>query len=252
MPGWASRALRWLLLLALVAGAGAAGVDRAVHQYRNLPHSWLSGGVAAAPWAILLIAVWLWFGMIRQVLNRRTRRAPEPELEPEPMPPTIMDESIVPGFPPRYDETVPLPRPAPPLELEAPPVPETFQPAEPEYAPEPEAAEPDEPEDEPAEPEAPRMVAMASLPTDVRLVGPRNLADTHPDGIKLPDTDPDGIPTIRPAAEPADDATDEAGDDRAEDPDAGEDDPWAEAYIKPGESPPPFGQFRSSPTPPRD
>src|SRR3954453_14309329 len=30
---WWSRALRWLLLLALVAGAGAAGVERAVKGY---------------------------------------------------------------------------------------------------------------------------------------------------------------------------------------------------------------------------
>jgi hypothetical protein len=43
--GWFTRALRWLLLLILIAGAGAAGVDRAVKGYDSLSHTWLKGGV---------------------------------------------------------------------------------------------------------------------------------------------------------------------------------------------------------------
>jgi hypothetical protein len=119
-------------------------------------------------------------------------------------------------------------------------------------------------QDEPA----PRLVARTSLPTDVRLVGgPRpkpGLTDTQPDGIKLPDTKPDGIPMVGTADEDDEDAY---ADERAEDPDAGNE------ARHPGQgvtgprgggrrheaghaeedldATPPFGQFRSSPTPPR-
>ncbi len=116
---------------------------------------------------------------------------------------------------------------------------------------------PDESDDTPVEPvepveeERPRLIARTSLPTDVRLVGGPSyrpkLADTNPDGIKLPDTQPDGIPVVD--GDPPDDEDDTYGDERAEDPDAGDDPHWPE---KDADAPPPFGQFRSSPTPPRD
>jgi hypothetical protein len=93
---------------------------------------------------------------------------------------------------------------------------------------------------QPAEEEPrPRYVARTSLPTDVRLVGPKSrtpLADTQPDGIRLPDTKPDGIPIVTAAADEEHDAY---ADERAEDPDAGM------------ESTPPSSKFRSGPTPPR-
>jgi hypothetical protein len=116
-------------------------------------------------------------------------------------------------------------------------------------------------EDEPA----PRLVARTSLPTDVRLVGPRpsrDLADTQPDGIKLPDTKPDGIPMVGMA----DEDDDAYADERPEDPDAGDETGQPGQWVagsrgggrheaEPAEddldTTPPFGQFRSSPTPPR-
>jgi hypothetical protein len=134
---------------------------------------------------------------------------------------------------------------------------------------------PVDPEQE--EPPPPRWVARASLPTDVRLVGPPQagpgLGDTQPDGIRLRDTDPDGIPMPGVAdGTPAGEEDDAYADDRAEDPDAGDvaDDhrPWnapqGEGPSSPGsggdagapgeedvESTPPSSKFRSSPTPPR-
>jgi hypothetical protein len=175
---WWSRALRWLLLLALVAGAGAAGVERAVRGYDRLPHAWVSGGVAVAPWVILLLAFWLWVSMIKQA--RRAR----PE---EPPPELPADTDIIPGL---ADEPRPLPPP----------------PALPELA--------------PVREEEPEPVARTLLPTDVALVGTPN--DTQPDGVKMPDTRPDGIPVFE---------------------DAEDDEENAE---------PPSGTVRSSPTPPRD
>jgi hypothetical protein len=115
--GWFSRALRWLLLVVLIAGAGAASVQRAVKGYAALPDTWVNVGVAVAPWAILIIAVWLWVAMIKQMLSLRTRRARpgggEAALEPggpavEPVPATVVDKSIVPGL----GDTRSLPRPA--------------------------------------------------------------------------------------------------------------------------------------------
>ncbi len=124
---WWSRAVRWLLLLLLVAGAGAAGVERAVNGYRALPHRWVSGGVAAAPWLILLIAVWLWTAVIKQVLRTRRARPASPaggvpcsapgetaDKTADGTVPTVMDGDIVPGFSrgESFPDARPLPRPA--------------------------------------------------------------------------------------------------------------------------------------------
>ncbi|MEV5708243.1 DUF2637 domain-containing protein [Actinoallomurus sp. NPDC052274] len=117
-PWWA-RAVRWLLLLALIVGAGAAGVERAVRGYGGLSHAWLSGGVAAAPWVILAVAVWLWLSMIKQLVRTR-RRDPAAPAAPEPSPDTPDDDrAFIPGLSDEaYAETRPLPRPAPPRALE--------------------------------------------------------------------------------------------------------------------------------------
>jgi hypothetical protein len=244
---WASRAVRWLLLLALVTGAGAAGVQRAVKGYGALPHAWVSGGVAAAPWAILAIAVWLWLAIIKQALSLRTR--PErPTRTPDPVPATIIDKTIVPGLAdPEPEDTRPLPRPGAMRELEpvrtAEPDPERISapavadhgepdntvapaahpdPTEPEPEPMVEAPMNDTPVEPAKDEPAPRLVARSSLPTDVRLVGgPRrkpDLSDTQPDGIRLPDTQPDGIPIVSTA----EDDDDTYAEERAEYPDAGE------------------------------
>jgi hypothetical protein len=278
---WISRALRWLLLLLLVGGAGTAGVWHAIRGYGRLSHAWVSGGVAAAPWAILVIAVWLWLAMIKQALGLRPRRdrsasAPEPTA-------AIVDQAIVPGFAdPEPQETRELVRATHVRELEAvrttepepmpagvsmdwlDPAPSTapLEPMEwqPAPAPTPTGARvepevvPDTPvviEEEPEDVEPVPFTAPTSLPTDVMLVGgPRpkpDLSDTQPDGIKLPDTRPDGIKQVERTGVEDDEADEADADERAEDPDAGETERDEDAEMTP-----PFGQFRSSPTPPRD
>jgi Protein of unknown function (DUF2637) len=122
--GWFSRAVRWLLLILLIAGAGAAGIERAVKGYEALPDTWVDVGVAVAPWAILIIAVWLWTGIIKQALSRRVR-TDETERAVEPAPATVVDKSIIPGL---DAETRSLPRPAAPIR-ELAPVRETAPPA---------------------------------------------------------------------------------------------------------------------------
>ncbi|GAA4634336.1 hypothetical protein GCM10023196_075450 [Actinoallomurus vinaceus] len=129
-PWWA-RAVRWLLLLALIAGAGAAGVERAVHGYGHLSRPWLSGGVAAAPWVILAIAVWLWLSMIKQAVRTRRRgtaapplpespsaTAAPPNAEPTDAEPTDTRRGLIPGLgDDEPTDTRPLPRPAAPRAL---------------------------------------------------------------------------------------------------------------------------------------
>ncbi|GAB3987802.1 hypothetical protein GCM10029978_108020 [Actinoallomurus acanthiterrae] len=136
-PWWA-RTVRWLLLLVLIASAGAAGVERAVHGYRHLSRPWLSGGVAAAPWVILAIAVWLWLAMIKQVVRTRRRDAAVPPVPDSPPATTASPDTASPSTEPAdahaepadtrralipglFDEepadTRPLPRPAAPRAL---------------------------------------------------------------------------------------------------------------------------------------
>jgi hypothetical protein len=123
--GWFARSVRWLLLMVLIVGAGAASVQRAVKGYAALPDTWVNVGVAVAPWTILILAVWLWISMIKQMLGLRERRRRRSggALEPggpvgpvEPVPATVVDKAIIPGFEPA--ETEPLPRPSSIRELE--------------------------------------------------------------------------------------------------------------------------------------
>jgi Protein of unknown function (DUF2637) len=119
--GWFSRAVRWLLLVLLVVGAGAAGVQRAVKGYEPLPDTWVNVGVAVAPWAILILAVWLWVSMIKQLRSLRTRavragdvggRSADPGSEG--VPATVVEQSIIPGL--DGADTRPVPRPVRELE----------------------------------------------------------------------------------------------------------------------------------------
>lgn len=178
---WWSRWSRWLLLLVLLAGAGAASVDRSVQGYQKLPHTWVKAGVAVAPELIFLIAVWLWFGMFRHARTALTARSgPAPEAQ---------DPALIPGFDKSYEPRHQLPKPAQP-----------------------------QPEPEPVEEATP--VARFSLPTDVRLVTrpeqPEPAATTQPDIVIPPALvtaadHPSDLEALDDEAEP---------EDRPEDPDA--------------------------------
>jgi hypothetical protein len=193
--GWFSRALRWLLLVVLVAGAGAAGVQRAVKGYAALPDTWVNVGVAVAPWAILIIAVWLWVAMIKQLLSLRTRRtrsrSGEAALESgdpavEPVPATVVDRSIVPGL--DTAETRTLPRPASVRELE--PVRETVPPGPAEPEPNPwDAAR----LDPPADPVPPSWGA-GPPPPDEEETTPNSAVDWRDLATSTDDTPPDTDP----------------------------------------------------------
>lgn len=203
---WASRAVRWLLLLALVAGAGAAGVQRAVKGYATLPHAWVSGGVAAAPWVILVIAVWLWLSMIKQVLSLRARRE-RPSPTPAPAPAALVDKAIIPGLSDHEpEETMPLPRPTSVRELE--PVRTAHPGPEPVTAP---AAQLGPAEPEPATaPESPRDPAKTEPVT--ALAARSHPAEPEPAGAPAPGADAAGpepepmveAPMNDEPAEPAD------------------------------------------------
>lgn len=111
---WFSRTIRWLLLILLIGGAGAAGVQRAVKGYAVLSDTPVNVGVAVAPWAALIIAVWLWVAMIKHLLG--TRRPPRPPRSPrreppgavEAVPATVVDQSIIPGLGPADTRQLPL------------------------------------------------------------------------------------------------------------------------------------------------
>jgi Protein of unknown function (DUF2637) len=229
--GWFSRSLRWLLLLVLIAGAGAAGVQRAVKGFAVLPDTPVNVGVAVAPWAILIIAVWLWVGMIKQMLSLRARRsrsrskeAISPGAAVEAVPATVVDQSIVPGL---DADTRQLPLPASVRELEPvrEPVRETV-PSAPEPnpwdaaridTPEPWGDESEswggehlqvaEPEQAEAEAEAPELteVPQAAAYAEPNEPVPASWLDPDED-----DTQPLRTKAARPASddEPADDATD--------------------------------------------
>jgi Protein of unknown function (DUF2637) len=182
---WWTRVLRWSLLVLLVVGAGSLAVQRSVRGYQKLPHAWVSAGVAAGPWIILLIAAWLWLTMVSQV--RAPRRVAE------------VDCAIVPG----------LAGTEPGIEPGTEPITE------------PDTEPGDEPAEQPAEPgrhEAPAWTRRPPPPPDVKLVGrPVALSDTDPDGIPTIDPAPEDD-------EPPEDTDDDRfADDRAEDPDGGDD-----------------------------
>src|SRR5258708_7179871 len=82
---WWIRWPRWLLLLVLLAGAGAASVQRATKGYGTLPHEALKAGTAVAPHVMLLLVIWLWLAMFKQARQAAAPVSPadEPPLEPK-------------------------------------------------------------------------------------------------------------------------------------------------------------------------
>lgn len=80
---WWTRTLRWALLLVLVAGVAAISVQRSVKGYGALPDEPLDAGVAVAPHVLLVIAVWLWLTMFKQLRTARHETPPEPAELPD-------------------------------------------------------------------------------------------------------------------------------------------------------------------------
>ncbi|QKW33724.1 DUF2637 domain-containing protein [Actinomadura sp. NAK00032] len=118
---WWTRLLRWALLLALVAGGAALHVQHSVWGYASLPDDAVKAGVAVAPHVMLVIAVWLWLTMFKQI------RVARPTAEDAGAPAETQQRGHVKVLEPA----------APPLALEAPA----------ETAPEPHAPFADEPDE---------------------------------------------------------------------------------------------------------
>lgn len=76
---WWTRLLRWALLLLLVAGGAALSVQHAVWGFSSLPDDGVRAGVAVAPHVMLVIAVWLWLTMFKQI---RVARPAAEEIAP--------------------------------------------------------------------------------------------------------------------------------------------------------------------------
>lgn len=64
---WWTRLLRWGLLLLLAAGLAALAVQDAVWGLDALPDDPVRAGVAVAPHVMLVLAVWLWLTMFKQI-----------------------------------------------------------------------------------------------------------------------------------------------------------------------------------------
>src|SRR5690606_9566627 len=77
---WWTRLLRWALLLVLVSGGATLSVQHAVWGFGSMPDDAVRAGVAVAPHVMLVIAVWLWLTMFKQI--RVARPGPEEEAVP--------------------------------------------------------------------------------------------------------------------------------------------------------------------------
>jgi uncharacterized protein DUF2637 len=77
---WWARGYAWLAIIVIVAVGGATDTLHAMNV--TLPHRQTAGGVAAAPWVLLLLAFSLWLTALRQPRSRSRSRvrhvAPEP------------------------------------------------------------------------------------------------------------------------------------------------------------------------------
>ncbi|TDB87171.1 DUF2637 domain-containing protein, partial [Actinomadura sp. 7K534] len=80
---WWTRLLRWGLLLLLVAGGAALSVQHSVWGFGPLPDDAVRAGVAVAPHVMLVIAVWLWLTMFKQIRVARpsTEEAAPPDTQ---------------------------------------------------------------------------------------------------------------------------------------------------------------------------
>ncbi|TDB78938.1 DUF2637 domain-containing protein, partial [Actinomadura sp. KC216] len=76
---WWTRLLRWALLLLLIAGGAAVSVQDSVWGMAELPRDSVRAGVAVAPHIMLVLGVWLWLTMFKQIrVARPVAEEPEP------------------------------------------------------------------------------------------------------------------------------------------------------------------------------
>ncbi|MFI0481701.1 DUF2637 domain-containing protein [Actinomadura sp. 9N215] len=80
---WWTRLLRWTLLLLLVAGGAAVAVQDSVWGMSELPRDAVRAGVAVAPHIMLVLAVWLWLTMFKQIRVARPAADDAAPVEPQ-------------------------------------------------------------------------------------------------------------------------------------------------------------------------
>lgn len=80
---WWTRLPRWTLLMALVAGGAALSVQDSVRGLGELPRDAVRAGVAVAPHVALVVAVWLWLTMVKQIRVARPAADDAPAAEPQ-------------------------------------------------------------------------------------------------------------------------------------------------------------------------
>ncbi|MEU5990875.1 DUF2637 domain-containing protein [Spirillospora sp. NPDC047418] len=207
---WWTRLLRWALLLVLAAGGAAASVQHSVWGYGSLPEDAVRAGVAIAPHVMLVIAIWLWLTMFKQIRVGRPAAEEAAPVETQRGHVKVLEPA------------------APPLALEAPAGAEpAFEPADEEplipFLPEPPAEQaPDFPAHRPgaaAEPEPVLGASGGSEPSAPEPVRHEDASDGHgsadqvPEERRAPQDDAEGEPAepAEPAkpAEPAEPANPE-------------------------------------------
>ncbi|WP_067459331.1 DUF2637 domain-containing protein [Actinomadura macra] len=221
---WWTRLLRWALLILLVAGVAAISVQHSLRGFPAMPDDPLRVGVAVAPHVMLVIAVWLWLTMVKQIRTARpATEAPEP-------PETQRGHVKVIEAP---QPEIEAPRPeigAPRPEIGA-PRPEIGAPRSEAEAGSrrDESAAPPELDSRPELDSLPEPLAIAPplrLPTDVELVSSREEGVPEKEHMPAGTTRPDLVMPASPGASGAPGAEGDEHDgppaDRPEDPDAEE------------------------------
>ncbi|WP_141578575.1 DUF2637 domain-containing protein [Actinomadura sp. WMMA1423] len=289
---WWTRLPRWTLLLLLLAGGAALSVQHSVRGFGALPDDAVRTGVAVAPHAMLVIAVWLWLTMVKQIRTaaRSARRDEAPAetqrghvkvLGPAAPPLALEAPAGQDGEPsPAFSDGQPAEREPDPVRE---PDPEPVRDSEPEperepilpfkddgrewpaakAGPAPEEFDPFDYEEslssEPAppleplpQPRPPLDSVPDLLPTDVELVRGKDAVERQSPTAST--TRPD---IVLPDTDGTDeDEHDDPPTDRAEDPDAGDpsatDPDLGDRSTRGDWNPPPSSNFRSGPTPPAE
>ncbi|WUH98016.1 hypothetical protein OHR68_31620 [Spirillospora sp. NBC_00431] len=80
---WWTRLPRWTLLLVLVAGGAAISVQDSVWGMSELPRDAVRAGVAVAPHIMLVLGIWLWLTMFKQIRVARPAADEAAPAEPQ-------------------------------------------------------------------------------------------------------------------------------------------------------------------------